>query len=454
MNQESSPIEPKEPDTKVLDAEASDSVELNDEVLDTKPSYTKKVSQVAAVFIGISVALTAIVSLNIYWLMDLLPDFFYSSVMNASWVVGVIIFAIGLCFEEKYSKLKIPAAILTAAFGFIYLEVLFDFISSPGYLWLVVDAALIIYAAALFVHDKSKTIRPLASLAIVFIALNTLAKLFVVDMLVGYGYNTDSSLVNYLAFSLVPHMYQDLIYNISYNQLLGFASCLLNPAKYLLFFGLLLRFVSEKKVQEGALSMGAIIVEPFKICNSNKGALTGAVILWLLTIWIPYINLGTTIGMLGFVVAMSQGRRFSPLEIFSEQYRKQMGGFLLLSALMTIGILCGFSFMIIPGFVLSVAWSQAVLLQVDKGLNPIEAITASNEITYGNKLRIALGGFLVFFIYILLQSVISIGIGIVARSPELMLVIGTPLFIFFIMLMMCFAAHIYRELSVKLNAAE
>lgn len=444
MNQESSSVDPKESNTE----------EFNAQVSDSKMSNTKKITQIAAVLIGISVALTAIVSMNIYWLTDLLPEFFFSVVMKTSWGIGVIIFAIGLCFEEKYSKLKIPAAILTAAFGFIYLDVLFDFIPSPGYLWLAVDAALIMFTAALFIHDKNRTIRPLAALVIVFIILNTLAKLFLVDMLQGYGYSANSGMNNYLSFSLLPQMYQELIYSIAYNEMLGFASCLLNPAKYLLFFGLLFRFVSEKKAQEGTLSMGAIIIEPFKIFKSNKGALTGAVILWLLTIWIPYINLGTTIGMLGFVVAMSQGRSFSPLEIFSEQYRKQMGGFLLLSALMAIGILCGFTFMIIPGFVLSVAWSQAVLLQLDKGLNPIEAITASNEITYGNKLRIALGGFLVFFIYTLLQSVITIGIGVIARLPELMLLIGIPLFIFFTMLMMCFAAHIYRELSGKLNAAE
>ena len=42
-------------------------------------------------------------------------------------------------------------------------------------------------------------------------------------------------------------------------------------------------------------------------------------------------------------------------------------------------------FMIVPGIVLSIAWSLAYYFLLDKGKNPMQAISASNEATYGSK---------------------------------------------------------------------
>ena len=63
-----------------------------------------------------------------------------------------------------------------------------------------------------------------------------------------------------------------------------------------------------------------------------------------------------------------------------------MGEFFLISGLVSIGVSVATVFFIIPGIVLGIAWSLAVLLAVDKGKNALEAISLSNKCTYGSKM--------------------------------------------------------------------
>jgi hypothetical protein len=115
-------------------------------------------------------------------------------------------------------------------------------------------------------------------------------------------------------------------------------------------------------------------------------------VLWIITIWIPYLNVGTTIGMTAGVVAkMSRGETIAMTEIFNPQYRKRMGEFFLVVGFMFLGIFAGFIFFIIPGYVISLSWSLAPLLVVDKMMNPIDAIHKSNSLTYGKKWTIFFG---------------------------------------------------------------
>jgi len=120
------------------------------------------------------------------------------------------------------------------------------------------------------------------------------------------------------------------------------------------------------------------------------------VVLWLLTCWIPYLNVGTTIGLaVGIVTMASKGEMISATEIFNPKYRKYMGEFFLTGGLMFIGVLMGLIFGTIPGFVIALAWSLSILMVIDKGKNPTEALTLSNNLTYGHKWKI-------FAIYLLL----------------------------------------------------
>lgn len=123
------------------------------------------------------------------------------------------------------------------------------------------------------------------------------------------------------------------------------------------------------------------------------------VILWILTFWIPYLNVGTTIGLfVGITSKMANDQAISLTEIFNPVYRKRMGEFFLALSFVQMGIWIGIMFLIIPGIVIGLSWSLAVLLVVDKEMSPIEAINQSNSMTYGKKWTIFLGRLVLFLV--------------------------------------------------------
>lgn len=122
----------------------------------------------------------------------------------------------------------------------------------------------------------------------------------------------------------------------------------------------------------------------------NLPSILGAVILWVLTCWIPYINVGTTIAICSLPLEISRGKIISPIHIFDKKYRQYMGEVFLLIPLVSFGILGGTLFGIIPGIVIGIAWSLCLLLLLGKGMNPAEAMTMSNKYTNGNKWSIFL----------------------------------------------------------------
>ncbi|MCL1911363.1 MAG: hypothetical protein FWG13_04075 [Leptospirales bacterium] len=163
-------------------------------------------------------------------------------------------------------------------------------------------------------------------------------------------------------------------------------------------------------------------------------------LLFALTCWIPYINIGTLIGMINLPAKMSKDETLSFTEIFNPVYRKYMGeGFLTLS-LMVGGICAGYMLFIIPGIVISIAWSLALLLVFDKGMDPIAALRKSNDLTYGNKLMI----FLSILAYSILMSIVM---SILSLIPA----VGPILAFIFLLaagsLLMGVHAYIYRELT-------
>lgn len=142
---------------------------------------------------------------------------------------------------------------------------------------------------------------------------------------------------------------------------------------------------------EKKITMGSIISNGFKIGLKNFLSLIGAVILWVLTIWIPYLNVGTTIAIFSIPLSMSKGNIISPTEIFKEKYRKYMGEYFMLLGLKNMVIYPALMFMIIPGIVISISYSLGLLLLIDKGLDPSKALSESNKYTDGYKWEIFLG---------------------------------------------------------------
>ena len=122
----------------------------------------------------------------------------------------------------------------------------------------------------------------------------------------------------------------------------------------------------------------------------NIASLIGAVLLWIITIWIPYLNVGTTIAIMTIPIELSKGKIINPTFIFDSKYRQYMGEYFILTSLQSMAISIGMLFLIIPGIVMSLSYSMSTFLLLDKGMSPLEALTKSNKATYGNKVSMFL----------------------------------------------------------------
>jgi len=171
-------------------------------------------------------------------------------------------------------------------------------------------------------------------------------------------------------------------------------------------------------------------------------------LLWAVTIWIPYLNVGTTIGLMtGVLGKMAAGEPLSMTEVFNPAYRKYMGQYFLVSAFVGMGVLAGFAFVIIPGIVISISWMFAPILVVNKGLSPMDAIQKSTEMVDGNHLAI-------FLSQLVIGVILSVALGILGGLsdglPSLMF-IWAILYIAIIVIGMAIflttTAYIYSKLS-------
>lgn len=165
-----------------------------------------------------------------------------------------------------------------------------------------------------------------------------------------------------------------------------------------------------------ALAIGTAVKETFTIASKNIPSIFAAALLWLVTLWVPYINVGTTIALLyGMPIELSKGKVMNPLAIFDGKYRKYMGEIFSIIGMMMLSLIPAFIFMVVPAIIISIGWSVAVLLLIDKGLNPAEALTRSTQYTYGNKWAIflsALAVYVVFFVVSLIVSAITSAIDV------------------------------------------
>ncbi len=176
-------------------------------------------------------------------------------------------------------------------------------------------------------------------------------------------------------------------------------------------------------------------------------------VLWIVTIWIPYLNVGTTIGLwTGVITKMSRDEEISMTEIFNPAYRKVMGEWILVWGFMMAGVMVGTLFLYIPGIVIFIAWMLAPLLVVDKGENPIEAINKSNTMTYGKKWTIFLG-MLVLEIALIIALLIVFWIfgkifGFLGGfGTFLMIIIYIAGYALFFTILMAAYSYIYGELA-------
>jgi len=193
-------------------------------------------------------------------------------------------------------------------------------------------------------------------------------------------------------------------------------------------------------MQQIKLNFSETLTDSVSIGLKNAASIVGCLVLWLLTIWIPYINVGTTIAICTLPIELSKGKIISPLAIFDEKYRKYMGEFFLAVGFMYIPILLATMFMFIPGIILSIAWSLTIFLVLDKGMNPAEAISASNKATYGNKV-------VMFLLTFLVMIVGYTAIFVFTLIPFVGAVLAVLGFIVLYAIMIALQASFYRQLT-------
>ena len=195
------------------------------------------------------------------------------------------------------------------------------------------------------------------------------------------------------------------------------------------------------------LEIISTISEGMTIGLKNVASLAVAVILYFLTIWIPYINVGTTIAMMTIPGRLAKGEIISPLFIFDDKYRKDFSAFFLLMAFIYLVTLVGLFFMIIPAFIISISLMLSTYILVDFDKSPTDAMKLSNQATYGHKWEI-------FGIQILLSFIISmLGVIIGFIAGKLGNVTGAILLMLFVVCMMPFNMGvntvIYRTLYLE-----
>jgi len=183
------------------------------------------------------------------------------------------------------------------------------------------------------------------------------------------------------------------------------------------------------------------IKDGITIGTKNIGPILVNLILWILTCWIPYLNVGTTIGLvIGIVKKASKDEPIPMTEIFNPIYRKYMGEFFLVCGLVGIGVGIATVFMIIPGIVIGIAWCFATLITIDKNKNPTEALYLSNKATYGNKWRI-------FGIYFLVILAFGILIAVLSFIPVVGIILGIAVMLFMNFVIIGIMASMYRQLT-------
>ena len=199
-----------------------------------------------------------------------------------------------------------------------------------------------------------------------------------------------------------------------------------------------------------ALKPSDIVSNGIKIGLANYLSLLGAFVLWGLTIWVPYINVGTTIAIMTLPLALGEGKRISPLEIFDGKYRQFMGEIFVHSGFKFAGLYMGLLFMVVPAIVLQFSWMLSELLIIDKQLNPAEALAESNRRMAGNKWNVFFGELLIGLIIAAAILVLGLLAGALQNSGFGLVILGIVyilVMVFAAASMMGAKAYVYKMLK-------
>lgn len=198
---------------------------------------------------------------------------------------------------------------------------------------------------------------------------------------------------------------------------------------------------------QSKLSIADVLTEGFSLGMKNALSVIGAIILWILTIWIPYLNVGTTIAIMSMPIALSRGKVISPTFIFEGKYRRYMGEYFNLIGLMLLSILPAMLFLYVPAIVIAISWSLSIYILLDKGVSPSDAMVLSNKATYGHKWTI----FFISFILIIALFLLSLIFSFLGTFGSILILL---LFIVYQVMTLGCSASIYKKLVLDVNLDE
>lgn len=195
------------------------------------------------------------------------------------------------------------------------------------------------------------------------------------------------------------------------------------------------------------------LIDAFAIGTKNIASLVLTVVFYVLTCWIPYLNVGTTIALASLPGKLASGKVINPTYIFDAVYRKNMGNFFLLLGLELMILFPAFLFGIVPGYVLSIAYSLALYIMVDDGITPMDALHSSYKATDGYKWKI----FFLELAFCIISGILFLIISGIANLIN----VGFITFVLYVLLIMvvlaasiALSAVIYRELWLKKDQVE
>ena len=204
------------------------------------------------------------------------------------------------------------------------------------------------------------------------------------------------------------------------------------------------------------LDFSQTLSETFSIAMNNMLSFVGASLLFLLTCWIPYLNIGTYFGFCSKVVAWSKGEHFSPFSIFDRIYRRRMVDYLLVCFFQMTVVIMGLCLCFFPGIVISLATMLGLYICLDKNISPLEAVRASCRMTYGSKWRI-------FGVSIIIGLIVCVVVGImvaiiIACLGQELYALAIVLSIITALALLCcnalsfaMVASIYKQLSQNID---
>ncbi len=206
--------------------------------------------------------------------------------------------------------------------------------------------------------------------------------------------------------------------------------------------------MEEKKLLDISQTVKGAIQIGFK----NAFTVLGTSLLWVITVWIPYLNIGTTIAFLNVLPArLARGESFAPDEIFNAKHREGMTQFFIVLGLVNMILGVAILLFFFPAIVMYYALMLSVIMVVVHGVKPLEALNLSYKATYGSKWAIFLTyliiGIIIFVVNLIIGLIVA---GLAALSTWLGVIFGFLFYVAFTVIIVAVMVGIFTQIYKSL----